>query len=87
MAEAGSDLAKKMLALEIDGHADWYLPAQAELMLCFVNAREHFQKEWHWSSTQYSAYAAWFQAFSSGHAYDNGKDGEWRARAVRRVEQ
>lgn len=87
MAEAGSDLAKKMLALEIDGHADWYLPAQAELMLCFANAREHFPKEWHWSSTQSSANCAWGQGFSYGTADIGAKGGEWRARAVRRVEQ
>jgi hypothetical protein len=35
MAEAGSDLAKQVLALEIDGFADWYLPAQDELELLY----------------------------------------------------
>jgi hypothetical protein len=35
MAEAGSNLAKQVLALEIDGFADWYLPAQDELELLY----------------------------------------------------
>lgn len=87
MAEAGSQLAKDMLALEIGGHSDFYLPAQAELMLCFANAREHFPKEWHWSSTQCSADYAWGQHFSDGTADGYDKYGEGRARAVRRVQQ
>lgn len=35
MAEAGSELAQWALGLNIDGHADWYLPAQDELELCY----------------------------------------------------
>ena len=85
MADAGSKLAKAALSLEIEGHADFYLPAQAELMLCFANAREHFDKEWHWSSTQYSAYYAWAQYFSTGNVNDHVKVNEFRARAVRRI--
>lgn len=85
MADAGSKLAKAVLALEIEGHADYYLPAQAELMLCFANAREHFDKEWHWSSTQSSASFAWSQHFSNGTTTSIAKFGEFRARAVRRI--
>ena len=35
MAEAGSDLAKWALGLDIDGRAGWYLPSQDELELCY----------------------------------------------------
>jgi hypothetical protein len=35
MAEAGSNLAKQILALEIGGFADWYLPAQDELEMLY----------------------------------------------------
>lgn len=35
MAEAGSALAQWALGLNIDGHADWYLPSQDELELCY----------------------------------------------------
>ncbi|GHC19259.1 DUF1566 domain-containing protein [Aidingimonas halophila] len=39
MAEAGSDAARWMLALEINGHADWYLPSRDELELCYRNLK------------------------------------------------
>lgn len=35
MAAAGSKLAKWASELSISGHADWYLPAQDELELCY----------------------------------------------------
>lgn len=35
MADAGSKLATKILALSIGGHTDWYLPAMDELEICY----------------------------------------------------
>lgn len=35
MAESGSEIAKKALALTINGHADWYVPARDELELIY----------------------------------------------------
>jgi len=35
MAEAGSALARAALATEIDGHADWYIPAVDELEMVY----------------------------------------------------
>jgi hypothetical protein len=39
MAEAGSELAKAVLALDIDGFADWHIPAQDELELMYRNLK------------------------------------------------
>jgi hypothetical protein len=84
MAEAGSDLAKAMLALNIEGHADWYLMSADEARLAFIAARNHMPKEWHWTSTQYSATGAWSQLFDGGSQGIYGKVYQGRARAVRR---
>nr|WP_294864388.1 DUF1566 domain-containing protein [uncultured Pseudogulbenkiania sp.] len=71
--------------LEIDGYADWYLPARREAALCYANVPELFEKAWHWTSTQYSPYYAWIQYFNAGNQYDTHKATELRARAVRRT--
>lgn len=39
MAEAGSELAKAIQALNINGHTDWYLPARDELELVYRNLK------------------------------------------------
>lgn len=39
MAAAGSDIAKKVLALDIAGHKDWYITAQDELEVCYRNLK------------------------------------------------
>lgn len=39
MAEAEPDLARWMLALEINGFADWYLPSRDELEICYRNLK------------------------------------------------
>jgi len=92
MAEAGSQLAQKIRALEIGGEVIWYLPSRGELLLAWsasaaLPEAERFDKDWYWSSTQSaddSGYA-WVQGF------DYGNQGRWlkgskgMARAVRRV--
>lgn len=86
MAEAGSDLAQKILLLEIDGNSDFYLMARHEARLCYLNAPEQFDTdEWYWTSTQYSPTCAWVQDFGHGIQYYGGKTSEFAARAVRRV--
>ena len=84
MATAGSQLAKDALAVSADDHTDFYLPAQCELNLCFANAREHFSKTWHWSSTQFSSFYAWGQNFDDDGQNLGNKSSAQRARAVRR---
>ncbi|NHR08380.1 DUF1566 domain-containing protein [Chromobacterium haemolyticum] len=71
--------------LEIDGHADWYLPARRESALCYANVPELFEKDWYWASTQFSPNYAWGQYFGVGTQYGTHKDFEFRARAVRRT--
>ena len=46
---------------------------------------EAFDDGWYWSSTRYSAFTAYFQAFESGHQYYCVKDLELRVRPVRRL--
>lgn len=84
LAEAGSELCKQILALEIDGFADFYLPAQLEQNLQYHYGGESFVKEWHWSSTQYSSLSAFGQTFNAGHQNGGVKSYSFRARAVRR---
>lgn len=86
MVEAGNDLALKIAGLRIEGHSDFYLPARHELRLCFLNVPELFQKEWYWSSTQYSVHGAYYQSFETGDQDLGGKLSELRARAVRSIQ-
>lgn len=87
MAQAGSEIAQKVLAMDIAGHRDWYIPSRLELLACYELAPQLFERDgWYWSSTQYSRYYAWCQAFEYGHSYANGKDDEFRARPVRSIQ-
>ena len=71
--------------LDIDGHNDFYLPSRRELRLMWTNVPELFEPGWYWSSTQCSAGNAWLQGFGDGTQNILDKDGEYRARAVRRL--
>jgi hypothetical protein len=83
-AEPENNIALSISGLSIDGHNDFYWPAECENNLFFINLREHFTKAWHWSSTQYSAHYAWVQHFGGGGQVIYGKGNELAARAVRR---
>ena len=87
MAEAGSELAKRVLALDIDGHTDWHLPSQADMHLIAGNAKHLMQQdECYWISTQYSADHAWYQFFGYGGQLIITKDCELRAVPVRCIQ-
>ena len=77
--------AEACRTLEIEGHNDFYLPAQFEAALLYANVREHLSTEWHWTSTQFSAGSAWTQLFYDGTQYDGDKKFAARARACRRL--
>jgi hypothetical protein len=97
MAKAGSELAKRMLSLQIGGFDDWYLPSRLELLLAYhelkaskvfsVGAKQAFESLWYWSSTQHAENAgyAWRQLFGYGSQFSHHKANEFRARAVRRI--
>ncbi|MCH0754289.1 DUF1566 domain-containing protein, partial [Pseudomonas aeruginosa] len=72
-------------SVTISGHNDFYLPAQAELMLAWANVPEVFAEGWCWSSTQYSAYSAFYTFFYDGYTYYGGKGSDFRVRPVRRL--
>lgn len=87
MAAAGLELGKRMQALELHGHADWYLPAAAELRALSATVPELFDKsDWYWSSTQFSRHGAFIQDFEYGCAISLGKGDECRVRPVRRIQ-
>lgn len=67
-----------------DGHRDYYLPARRELQLAEANVPELFSKGYHWSSTQCSAYDAFYVGFEGGWQLCNGKDITRLVRPVRR---
>ena len=46
MAEAGSELAKAIQALNINGHTDWYLPARDELELVYRTLKPTTDENW-----------------------------------------
>lgn len=84
-SEVEHPAAKWAHELAIGKFDDFYLPARRELSLMYANVPELFKKEWHWSSTQYSAASAWIQGFGYGTQASHWKGGIIRARAVRRV--
>lgn len=126
MAAAGSELAQKVLKLEIGGFTDWAIPARdvqelqyrhfkqtTETNYCWnrdgdnpnsepvgllyteespgqsvheafrTGAPEAFQRAWYWSSSQRSAYYAFFMDFDDGVQDSIDKGVELRVRPVR----
>ena len=89
MAAAGLELAQRITALQIDGHADWHLPSQAEIHLLAANLKDQFNQDdwdWYWTSSQYSAYGAWVQYFSNSFQSSRSEVCKGRARAVRMIQ-
>lgn len=85
LAEPDNSLLLQITNHKADGHNDFYLPATLENNLICINARAHTELCAHWSSTQYSAYGAWYQGFENGGQDIGYKDNKLAARAVRRV--
>jgi hypothetical protein len=81
MAAAGNAMAKKIRKLPGDCH----LPSRAESALLYAVMPERFEPGWHWTSTQYSDYDAWYQRFNYGLQNLNVKSYGGRCRAVRRL--
>ncbi|EPL03915.1 DUF1566 domain-containing protein [Pseudomonas sp. CF161] len=68
---------------EADGHADFYLPAAAELYEIWLNLNGKLSG-WVWSSSQRSASYAFYVYFGDGSQLSYGKTNELRVRPVRR---
>lgn len=126
MAAAGSDLAAKVLALDIGGFTDWAIPARDVQELQYRHFKptteenwpysrngdnpnsdpigllyseeaptqtthaafqeggeEAFRDTWYWSSTQRSAYLAFYLVFVDGLQVSYVKPSELRVRPVR----
>ncbi|HHK9462845.1 TPA: DUF1566 domain-containing protein [Pseudomonas aeruginosa] len=83
--EGGHPAAEFAASVTISGHNDFYLPAQAELMLAWANVPEVFAEGWHWSSTQCSAHNAFTTDFSDGYTGYSGKSDVLRVRPVRKI--
>ena len=85
VAAGNHPAAEACAALTIEGHSDLYLPARNELAVCYAIAREHFQRDWYWSSTQSSANYAFYQGFYYGGHDTDCKYNGTRVRPVRRL--
>ena len=69
---------------EINGHSDWRAPDQEDLMLAYINAREHFDTDdWYWSRTPDGDNWAWAVDFEYGFTLYNNRYFEFRVRPVR----
>ncbi|CAI8807168.1 DUF1566 domain-containing protein [Pseudomonas chlororaphis] len=69
---------------ERDGHKDFYLMARREATHLEITVPHLFSKPLHWTSTQYSAYSAYFMDFEDGWLSFGDKDGGRLVRPVRR---
>lgn len=86
MAAAGCLPAKKIMALTIEGHSDWYIGSRGEMRACEINVPELFEDGYHWTSTEDVAAYAFAQNFRYGDSYWYGKGNEFRVRAFRRIQ-
>jgi len=70
---------------ELNGYNDWFLPSQDELNQMYFNRNiiHGFDSGNYWSSSEYDAYNAFGQDFTSGGLVAIGKDGTAHVRAVR----
>lgn len=82
-AEGSFPAAEAASEYTADGHHDFVLPSIAELFHAYNHMPASFAKEAYWSSSQYSAYTAFFMAFEGGWLYHDGKVSERLVRPVR----
>lgn len=58
MAEAGSEIAKKVLDLNIDGQNDWYIPSLDELEVIYRNLKPTTEENWCYARSGINLHAA-----------------------------
>ncbi|GAB2704163.1 Lcl domain-containing protein [Comamonas sediminis] len=67
----------------LNGHSDWRAPDQEDLMLAYINTREHFDKDgWYWSRSEHHGWA-WAVGFKDGLTDGRTRNNEFRVRPVR----
>lgn len=71
---------------ELNGHSDWRAPDQEDLMLAWINAREHFEKSglasYYWSRTVRNDWP-WSGDFEHGLTDNDYRFSEFRVRPFR----
>ena len=68
---------------ELNGFSDWRAPDQEDLMLAYINAREHFDKDdWYWSRSEHHN-CPWAVDFEDGFTTITRRSHEFRVRPVR----
>ena len=71
---------------ELNGQGDWRAPDQEDLMLAWINAREHFEKSglasYYWSRTERDGWA-WAVGFEYGTTTNDTRGDEFRVRPFR----
>nr|WP_319566232.1 hypothetical protein [uncultured Rhodoferax sp.] len=77
--------AKLAVGYRRDGHSDFYLPAQRELLLASANIRHLFGKSgWYATSTPNGSSYTWAVGFEDGTTYYSNRDNEFLVRPFRR---
>ncbi|WP_286775806.1 MULTISPECIES: DUF1566 domain-containing protein [unclassified Pseudomonas] len=85
LADSNEHPAAKLASeFTADGHNDFYLPARRELQVSEANVPELFEKAYHWSSSQRSAYYAYGVYFEGGWLDYDRMNSEFLVRPVRR---
>lgn len=73
---------------EINGHSDWHAGDQEDLMLAYINAREHFEQEGsdsiYWTRSEHHGWP-WAVDFEYGTTSLNSRDCEFRVRPFRSI--
>lgn len=71
---------------EVNGHSDWRVPEQEDMMLAYINAPHLFDKEdWYWTAKPYGSTFAWAVSFEYGGVLLWSRRGEFRVRPVRNI--
>ena len=77
---------EKVIPKEINGHADWRAPDQEDLMLAYINAREHFvhagDDSFYWSRSVHHNWP-WAFDFECGGTGTSYRSDEFRVRPFR----
>ena len=73
----------KSIPSEINGKTDWRAPDQEDLMLAYINGREHFKKEYYWSRSEHHGWP-WAVDFENGITTSRSRINEFRVRPFRR---